>query len=247
MRCLGSQLDFPEAAPGAAARHRGGAGEGGGSGSPLRARSRLRYGGTCHGEPPGYPASLRAGICFAFVHRVLEVALGGGASRIQQRFGSGCAPKDRRHPARRCPGACPHAGPFPSASSPSSASSPTPSRGLSDLPLSLPTRAPAEALPDVTPTTTTSFPSRQPPAPQPSLPSPGPSLSPQDPSSAPLPPAAAVYFVEGLISGTEALSARGEAGGHGAAGWRVAASPAPAIKSLSWQGFGVRTQRVRHV
>lgn len=47
--------------------------------------------------------------------------------------------------------------------------SPSPSRELSDLSLSLPAGAPQEALPDVTPTTTTSFPSRQPLAPQPSL------------------------------------------------------------------------------
>lgn len=165
--------------------------------------------------------------------------MGGGVNRIKQHFGVWLCSQGRHLPTRRFPGAHPapgpRTGPFPSASSSSSSSSP--SRELSALPLSLPARAPAKALPDVTPTTAASFPSRQPPAPQPALP--GPSLAPLDPS-----PASPVYFVKGLLSDMEALCAWGETHGHGATGWEV--TPAtPATKAFSWcrrhpWGFGVR-------
>lgn len=115
--------------------------------------------------------------------------------------------------------------------------SPSPSRELSDLSLSLPAGAPQEALPDVTPTTTTSFPSRQPLAPQPSLPAPArpaPRYLPPDPSPASLLPADAVYFVKGLISDAEAFSAQGEPIAAGPSGGRrilVLHIPAPAALS----------------
>lgn len=105
-------------------------------------------------------------------------------------------PRERPHPHPH-----PHADPSSQPLLPLRSLSP--SRALSDL--SLPAGAPREALPDVTPTTTTSFPSWQPPAPQPSPARPVPRYLPQTLLLL-LPFQRTVYFVTALILDSKALS-----------------------------------------